>query len=63
MRAAGHPHPILRRYALLRPDRSSAALVLDDDRGGLEIARTVCGGKDECGGGGSLALTTPITTG
>ena len=35
----------------------------DDDGGGLEIARTVCGGEWECGGGGSLALTTPITTG
>ena len=35
-----------------RPDE------LDDDEGGLQIARTVCGGECECGGGGSLALTT-----
>ena len=39
------------------------ALSADDDEGGLQIARTVCGGECECGGGGSLALTTPITTG
>ena len=35
----------------------------DDDEGGLEILRVACGGEGACGGGGSLALTTPITTG
>ena len=30
----------------------------DDDEGGLEIARTTCGGDGRCAAVGSLALTT-----